>query len=287
MSRYRVVHTSTFDYTAEVRASYNEARLTPAQGRGQSLAHSETVISQCSDRYDYTDYWGTHVTAFEVLTPHRHLEVVADSVVEVSDEVPPEVLAQPFGWDAITSEKVRDQLSVYLGLSATTLPPPELAATAQEIAAEHDPHTAARLICLAVRDAVEYVPGVTTVHSTAREAWLTRKGVCQDMAHLSVGALRSVGIPALYVSGYNYPGQADDGHSDAGGTVQGQSHAWVEWWADGWRAYDPTNGLWATGTHVVVGRGREYSDVAPFTGVFAGGATSGLSVVVEMTQLTS
>ena len=78
------------------------------------------------------------------------------------------------------------------------------------------------------------MPGATGVHTQARESWVERKGVCQDIAHLALGALRTIGIPARYVSGYLHP------TSDApvvGETVTGQSHAWVEWWAGSWRGW--------------------------------------------------
>ena len=85
-----------------------------------------------------------------------------------------------------------------------------------------------------VRDNVAYVPGSTGVQTSAQEAWDLRKGVCQDIAHLTVGLLRGVGIPSRYVSGYLHP-RAD---AQIGETVEGQSHAWVEWWCGGWEGYD-------------------------------------------------
>ena len=113
---------------------------------------------------------------------------------------------------------------------------------------------------------MEYMRGVTGVHSTAAEAWGERKGVCQDIAHVALGALRSVGIPARYVSGYLHP----DAGAAIGQTVIGESHAWVEWFAGEWRGYDPTNLAEVGELHVLVGRGRDYSDVSPLRGVYAG-----------------
>ena len=74
---------------------------------------------------------------------------------------------------------------------------------------------------------------------SAQEAWDLRKGVCQDIAHLTVGLLRASGIPARYVSGYLHPKV----EAEVGETVDGQSHAWVEWWAGEWTGFDPTNGV--------------------------------------------
>jgi transglutaminase-like putative cysteine protease len=93
--------------------------------------------------------------------------------------------------------------------------------------------------------------------------------------------LRSVGIPARYVSGYLYP------KSDApvGDTVAGQSHAWVEWWCGDWAGFDPTNGSVTGQQHVVVARGRDYDDVTPLKGVYHGAPSTGLGVTVEITRL--
>jgi len=119
------------------------------------------------------------------------------------------------------------------------------------------------------------------VHTHATEAWSERKGVCQDIAHLSLGALRAIGIPARYVSGYLHPATDASRLHEA---VTGESHAWVEWWTGEWHGYDPTNDLPVGEHHVVVARGREYGDVTPLRGVFAGGATSDQEVEVRITQ---
>src|SRR5690606_12657769 len=106
--------------------------------------------------------------------------------------------------------------------TARTLPPEDVVEIARAIASRHtDPGPAAHDICVAIGDAVEYVYGVTGVHSTAAEAWEARKGVCQDIAHLALGALRAVGIPARYVSGYLHPKP----NAEVGVPVTGESHA--------------------------------------------------------------
>jgi len=132
-----------------------------------------------------------------------------------------------------------------------------------------------------LRDQLEYVPGATSVHTSAVEAWEVKRGVCQDMAHICIGALRAIGIPARYVSGYLLP----NAKAEIGERVKGDSHAWLEFWAGDWIGYDPTNRKFVGTDHIVVARGREYSDVPPLKGVYAGAAESQLSVTVEMTRL--
>jgi transglutaminase-like putative cysteine protease len=100
------------------------------------------------------------------------------------------------------------------------------------------------------------------------------------MAHLAAGALRSVGIPVRYVSGYLYP--SSDG--EVGEVRVGRSDAWIEWWAGEWQPYDPTNRVPAGQQHVVLARGRSYDDVPPLRGIFAGPGTQDLDVQVHITR---
>ena len=276
MSRLHVVHTTTFSYDSPVTASYNEARMLPLSDEGQTVLSATLGIEPMTWRHDYVDYWGTNATAFESSEPHRRLVLTGTSRVEVH---PPERSA-PQGWDVLRRPAALDAMAEYLVNSRTTDVPDGLAEIATEAAMLPEPDAAARRICAAVHEAVEYVPGVTAVHSVGSEAWSANKGVCQDMAHLSVGALRSIGIPARYVSGYLHP--AADG--EIGRTVSGESHAWVEWWVGDWVAHDPTNDIDVGEHHVVLGRGREYQDVAPVRGIFAGGAAQTLDVTVRVTR---
>ncbi len=143
------------------------------------------------------------------------------------------------------------------------------------------PAEAAAAVCTLVNTEINYVPGSTGVQTDAVQVWRQREGVCQDISHLSVGLLRALGLPARYVSGYLYP-TADASIGDA---VLGQSHAWVEWFDGDWQAYDPTNGIPVGERHVIVGRGRDYADVPPLKGVYAGPPNTEQTVEVTLTRL--
>lgn len=276
MSRLHVVHTTTFAYEGPVTASYNEARMTPRSDHGQTVLSASLSIEPSTWRHEHVDYWGTAVTAFESSAPHRELVLTAVSRVEVHPPVRPD----PSGWPVLRDPARQATMAELLEVSRTTTVPAELAEMAVDLAAGREPDEAARAISRAVHEAVEYTPGVTAVHSTAGEVWAERKGVCQDVAHLTIGALRHVGIPARYVSGYLHP----SGDGDVGRTVVGESHAWVEWWVGSWVGHDPTNDIDVGTHHVVVGRAREYHDVAPVRGIFAGGGTQALDVQVRITR---
>jgi transglutaminase-like putative cysteine protease len=268
-----------FHYEGEVTASYNEARMLPASSEGQLVLFSNLDILPISSQHSYVDYWGTRVASFDILTPHRELALTATSLVEVRPRVHPE---HKLSWDQLAdASAAATEYIEQTKQTRRTAPPAEVQAIAADIlAAAADPCDAALKICTAIGEAVEYMQGVTGVHTTAEEAWAVRKGVCQDIAHLALGALRSVGIPARYVSGYLHP------KPDAaiGETVAGESHAWVEWFCGSWRGFDPTNLIDIGDRHVAVGHGRDYNDVAPLRGVYAGPYSSQLFVRVEITR---
>jgi transglutaminase-like putative cysteine protease len=268
-----------FHYAGEVTASYNEARMLPASADGQLVLFSNIDILPISSQHSYVDYWGTRVSSFDILTPHRELALTATSLVEVRPRLHHD--RKPT-WDEMKDAAAASTEFVeQAAQTRRTAPPAEVAKLAADIVEQSDnPCDAALAICTMIGESVEYMQGVTGVHTTAEEAWEVRKGVCQDIAHLALGALRSVGIPARYVSGYLHP------KPDAaiGETVAGESHAWVEWYCDGWRGFDPTNLIDIGDRHVTVGHGRDYNDVAPLRGVYAGPYSSSLFVTVEITR---
>ncbi|UFS58578.1 transglutaminase family protein [Subtercola endophyticus] len=279
MTRLRIKHVTGYRYEGEVAASYNEARMLPVSSEGQFVLFSNLDITPLSSNHSYLDYWGTRVSSFEVLTPHAELSLTANSLIEVR---PREHPSHQLSWDdlAVDSAKVTSTVE-QIKQTKLTDPPAEVAALASEIAnGFNNPCEAALEICTEIGRQVEYMTGVTGVHTNAREAWVEKRGVCQDITHIALGALRSVGIPARYVSGYLHPKPS----APIGETVTGESHAWVEWFCGEWRGFDPTNQIDIGDRHVTVGRGRDYNDVAPLRGVYAGPFGSRLFVKVEITR---
>ncbi|MCR2792332.1 transglutaminase family protein [Microbacterium sp. zg.Y625] len=279
MMRLRIEHATGFAYPGEVSASYNEARMLPVSTENQFVLSSSLDIEPSTSVNQYVDYFGTRVASFDVLSGHSALSITARSLVEVRPRPMenPEML-----WEELAAEAQKSITTVeMLVQTPRTAPHPEVLQLARTIVQEHDnPGEAARAIAVAVGEAVEYVYGSTGVHSTAAESWDKRSGVCQDMAHITLGALRSVGIPARYVSGYLHP----DPDAEVGVAVVGESHAWVEWFAGDWHGFDPTNNVEIGERHVLVGRGRDYNDVPPLRGVYAGALTSDLHVQVTITR---
>jgi transglutaminase-like putative cysteine protease len=278
--RLKIQHRSGFDYAGPVSSSYNEARMWPRNETHQAVLDARVEVWPPARTYRYEDYWGTVVTAFDVHAKHEALTVTATSTVET---LPPGDLIEQgegAGWDELAVHNDR-WYELLLGTKRTSLNE-ELAGIAADVRGAHaTPHAAALAVCEFVRGEVAYQPGATGVQSDALHAWEQRKGVCQDISHLTVGLLREMGLPARYVSGYLHPKPS----AAIGDSVVGQSHAWVEWWVGRWTAFDPTNGVPVGERHVVVGRGREYGDVPPLKGVYAGPASTGQAVEVTITRL--
>jgi transglutaminase-like putative cysteine protease len=279
VSRLRIRHLTGFSYQGEAVASYNEARMLPAHTEGQFVLSSHLRIEPVAASHEYVDYWGTRVSSFEVLLPHRQLSLTATSLVEVR---PQAHQSETISWaDLAAVVGASTSFVEHLEQTPLTAPPADLAEVGTEARAAHaDPCAAAMAICETVGGAVRYLPGVTNVKTTAAESWAARAGVCQDIAHVTVGALRAAGIPARYVSGYLHPKPS----AELRETVTGESHAWVEFFCGTWHGFDPTNLIDIGERHVVVGQGRDYRDVPPLRGVYAGSSNSELFVTVEITR---
>jgi transglutaminase-like putative cysteine protease len=278
MWRVRVVHTTGYAYQSPVTASYNEARLTPRSNTRQNVILNRVETIPATRSYRYIDYWGTAVTAFDLHAPHTELTVSSSSVVETERPEPP---ATQVTWTDLQSVAVIDRFDEVLRPTEYTPVSERVAAVGRRITKNHEPREAVVAAARWARAELDYIPGTTGVHSSGLDALEQGKGVCQDFAHLSLMVLRSMGIPARYVSGYLHPKR----HAVVGKTVDGRSHAWIQAWTGGWWNYDPTNNTDITEQYISVGVGRDYSDVSPLKGVYSGEGATDLDVVVEVTRL--
>jgi len=278
MWRMRVVHATGYAYKSPVTASYNEARLTPRSDSRQNVILNRVETVPATRSYRYVDYWGTAVTAFDLHAPHTELEVTSSSVVETDKPEPPKNKAS---WDDLTSEAVIDRFDEVLRPTKYAPDSRRIQAVGKRISRYHEPQDAVIAAAQWAHSELEYVPGTTGVHSSGIDALREGKGVCQDFAHLSLILLRSMGIPARYVSGYLHPNR----RATVGHTVDGQSHAWIHAWTGGWWYYDPTNDTAINEQYISVGVGRDYADVTPLKGIYSGEGSTDLDVVVEITRL--
>lgn len=278
--RLKITHHTGYRYADVVDASFNEVRMTPLSADGQVLLSHHLQVSPSAVLQTYVDYWGAHVEAFDVHVSHRVLEITATSLV---DTPPMRELTAGVTWEVVRSAQIQDDFAEYLATSEyvdDASSDDARVAVVARLRDSRDPQTAALAAVAAVRERITYTPGATSVYTTAAQAWAAGHGVCQDFSHVTLSLLRSVSIPARYVSGYLHSEEPALGVS-----VVGESHAWVEYWDGEWIAIDPTNNRGVGAAHVVVARGRDYSDVPPLKGIYAGGASEGIGVKVEITQI--
>lgn len=288
---YQVRHRTTYTYDGDVTACYERGFLRPRETPSQRVSSNDVRITPEPDLVsEHTDHFGNHSFYVEVRTPHQVFEVTKTSVVHVAW---PQVDVNALNEWTVSSAAAELRESADPVLSATHLLPSPLVdvdATVQEYAAAYLP--ADRPLGDALADLTHgiftdfaYTPGATNVRTTLQELLDLRKGVCQDFTHLALGCLRSVGLPARYVSGYLEtappPGQEKLEGSDA-------SHAWASVLTPGggWVDLDPTNDHFADSRYVVTAWGRDFRDVSPLKGVvYTEAASSSLDVGVDVVRL--
>lgn len=273
----RVEHTTRFSYPEPARASYNEARLTPLTTPAQTTLEARLRTQPPTAQQRYSDYWGNAVIAFDLPDPHNELSIAAVSTVENYPGTP-----RPCAdWADVRDPRTQDRFAELLAPTALTTLPDELSVVCDRLATAAGPIAAAEEAVRTVREGLRYERGRTDAMTPAAGAWAAGHGVCQDFVHLTLAMLRRIGIPCRYVSGYADP-RADP---VAGETVEAESHAWVEAWTGDWWGVDPTNDTLADQRHVIVARGRDYADVPPIKGVYAGPAQQRMTVSVRMTRI--
>lgn len=287
--RYRVTHRTTYAYDAPVTSGHTIARLTPRTLPHQDVEASEVeAVPAPALHRTHVDGFGNTVTYVAVDTPHDRIEVTATSTVVLHTRpLPGGLWTRP--WEeavaATGSSDGADALLARLGRLDSPLVErgKELAAFAgTEITAGRPLGEAVTALSQRIFETFEFVPGVTDVSTPVTKVLAEQRGVCQDFAHLLLGALRSVGLGARYVSGYLEtlppPGSPRLVGADT-------SHAWVAVFVPGggWVDLDPTNGLVQPDRHVTVGWGRDYTDVVPVRGVvFGPPADQTLTVSVDV-----
>jgi transglutaminase-like putative cysteine protease len=245
---------------------------------------SQVELHPRAAMWQYTDYWGTRVTSFDLQQPHDVLTIRASSTVETNRQVAASRsegprLAMP--WADLAERTTTGDFTEYLARTDRTTISRELEQAVRDRTAGADPHEAADAIGALVTDSMAYVPGATGVQTNAQEAWDQKSGVCQDFSHLAIAMMRAIGLPARYVSGYLFPAL----DAEPGVSAEGQSHAWTEYWAGSWIGIDATNRASPGPRHILVGHGRDYGDVLPHKGIYHGAPARDLKVSVRCTRL--
>jgi transglutaminase-like putative cysteine protease len=291
--RHRVRHITEYRYQDPVPLCHDVAHLSPRETDRQTCAECAVDIApEPTTRSDRRDFFGNNLIWLSVQEPHEQLRIEAVSEVDVRPFEPPDPGRRVRWEDAVAQVRRR-------------LDPASLDARQFTFDSHYVPRDAA----LADYARPSFAPGrslwdaandlnnriyaefkfdsrATTIGTPVLEVLRHRHGVCQDFAHLMVGCLRSLGVPARYVSGYLVtrppPGKPRLVGCDA-------SHAWVSAFLPdfGWVDFDPTNGCLPSAQHITVGWARDYDDISPVKGVVVGGSGHALSVSVDVEPLTA
>jgi transglutaminase-like putative cysteine protease len=234
------------------------------------------------------DFFGNRVTWIALDQPHDTLTVrlAARVIVDRSTSIEPG--ATP-AWEDVRKEAFETADFSAMSPAHFLFPSRQVSLDPEirDYASVSFPHGRAVLegaIDLMQRIKAEFVyeVGATTATTTPPMSFALRRGVCQDFSHIMISGMRSLGLPAAYVSGYLRTVQSASEVKLAGADAM---HAWVQLWCgseDGWMGLDPTNGILAGNDHVVLAIGRDYADVAPMDGVVfaSGGQRLEVSVAV-------
>jgi transglutaminase-like putative cysteine protease len=278
--RLSISHRTVVTYPEPVTASYNEVRMQPSNEPGQAVLSTFVELDPYEGSLGFWDYFGTRVSAFDLHRPHTSLTITASTTVERFRR--PGENSASLSWDELAATDYQDRFEEYLAFTPLTTAEDGLDSLGHEVLdSVGSPLELVAGVCDWVNRNMNYEQGSTTLSTSAMEAFIARRGVCQDLTHVAIAMLRSVGVPARYVSGYVHP----DGNADIGTTVQCESHAWFEAWTGSWQHFDPTTGKAIGLGHVITGRGRDYRDTPPIRGVYAGPEATSNDVTVQITRL--
>jgi transglutaminase-like putative cysteine protease len=284
--RYRVQHTTRYAYGTPVELAAHMLHLRPRPRPWQTVISERiTTDPMPARRRDGLDHFGNHVTWMFMDLPHADFEVTSESVVEV-DCPPPAETATPLPWETVVqAARSHDGWHAAEFQFGTPMAPVDPASKAYV----EKSFTAGRPVLDALLDLnsrinteFRFRSGVTTISTPVSQVMARKEGVCQDFSHVMISGLRGIGMPARYTSGYIRtkppPGQVKRQGAD-------QSHAWVGVWLGpqlGWVDVDPTNGIVVKDEHVLLGWGRDFSDVSPVRGVILGGGDHIVKVGVDL-----
>jgi len=291
-ARYRVVHETRYRYQSMVTLSQQYMHLTPRSLPYQKTeSHLIWLDPAVSEGKDGIDYFGNHTRHVALTVPHDSLLVHAESTVALYARPGPAQIEGTLPWESVRDmmgkEKSPASLEAcrYLYASPHVNSFPALEAYARLSYTPGRAQLDAALgLTYRIFDDFEFDGGATDVSTPLEQVLVGRRGVCQDFAQLMIGCLRSVGLPARYVSGYILSHPPEGKPRLVGADA---SHAWVSVFCPplGWVDFDPTNHCLVQDEHITLGWGRDFSDVTPIRGVVLGGGKQLLDVQVTVTPL--
>ncbi len=287
--RFEILHSTDYRYKGSAIEAYLEARLTPPPTATQNILNHRIEILPELPMTHYTDTFGNPVCFFSQTLRHDRLSIRNHLLIEtLAPTLPAEALEVPVAEARQLFSSVL--LDYFDYLQPTMNVPVGGQATAwvrQYMRPGASLRTALESLNTAIYQTFAYRPGTTDNSTPLPVVWKTKRGVCQDFAHIMLSVLRTAGLPSRYVCGYI---ETDPPRSASGRRLVGAvaTHAWVEVLVPGqqWVALDPTNNRWCAEQHVAVSFGRDNRDAAPVRGTFKGGGGQTMKIRVNMRRTT-
>ena len=287
MSNYfQIEHITQYVYPMDINQAQNVGYLIPRNEEGQTCLAWKLNCLPSVDNYTKTlDYFSNEKIYFALDEPHAKLSVASKSLVEVT---PKKLPTQDISFEEILKrlQKNKNEDDLYARqfcFESARIPlEKEALALAQNcFTPQAGMIEATTKLMNCIFEQFTYASNSTNVNSTVADVLKTKKGVCQDFAHIAISALRSIGLSCAYVSGY-LETLPPEGKKKLRGADA--SHAWFSVYIPdyGWLDFDPTNNCIPKGQHIVVARGRDFDDVTPLKGVYLGNANPVLNVSVDV-----
>ena len=287
--QYKIKHTTTYTYSTPVSVCHNLVMLTPRED-ARLQVHYHRLDTHPAPQFAArrTDAFGNHVHAFSIEEIHKQLTVTAiNRVTVLPAELADDVTGPP--WHEIVDSVHAETDAAWLDAARFVFDSPRIrrsqqfAEYASESFADGRPIVTGLLdLTTRIHHDFRYDKHTTDVGTATEDAFRLRSGVCQDFAHVQIACLRSLGIPARYVSGYLRTVPPAGRPRLIGAD---QSHAWLAAYCGpdvGWIDIDPTNDCLCSTDHIPIAFGRDYNDVVPLRGVFLGGGEHQLKVSVDV-----
>jgi transglutaminase-like putative cysteine protease len=265
--RLRITHTTHYAFGRPVSHGLQRLRLSPKTTQGQKVLDWRMRYEGAVEEARFEDHNSNHVVLVSVQAGVSEVMVVCEGLVATANN-----------HGMIGQHAGHMPMWTFLTQSGLTRPGPKVRAIMSQIDLPRDePVPVLHQLSGLIREAIDYVPGQTSVLTTAEEAALLGVGVCQDHAHVFIGAARALGMPARYVSGYLMMDDRID---------QEAGHAWAEVHVAGlgWVGFDVANGISPDERYVRVATGRDYGEAAPVTGLSWGAGETRLAVTLAVEQ---
>jgi transglutaminase-like putative cysteine protease len=285
---YQIRHLTAYSYDSLVASAKLALRVTPREEAGQHcIEHGLSISPLPASVVLEHDFYGNAVSVVNIDIPHKKLSIEAHAVVDVTHAA--SLSTASLEWESVANEalSLRDLSAKAPAHFIFASPRIQLSADVTRYARDsfrqgRGIYDGCRELMRRIRADFAYEPEATEISTPLAQAFLERRGVCQDFAHIMIAGMRGLGLPAAYVSGYirTVPPSGKKRLEGADAT-----HAWVSVWCgplSGWVGFDPTNAIDVSNDHIALSVGRDFSDVSPVYGVFVGSGAHQLDVEVDV-----